>query len=160
MANEAIPRYWWIGGHCPPYESYYSPCQLLHPQYNLYNLKGELRTKDREQNSCLWSKIQPMTKQPLNNLKCTNAIVISYLSENELIWVIWGHSGLKQPRNCKFKFGWARAVSTGLHLKRSVDFFSGLIIWNRTYSKSPQNLRSYDILHDHIALETKPWQYF
>ena len=50
--------------------------------------------------------------------------------------------------------------STESHLYQSVDFISGLTFWNRTYSYKPQNLRSYDILHDHVALETKPWQYF
>ena len=138
---------------------YYGQCLLLRPQYNLSNLKGEFMTEDRGQNSRLWSKIQPMTKWPLHNLKCTNAIEIWYLSVNKLIWDIRGHSGLKQPRNCKFKFGWAQAISTDLRLKKAVDFISGLTFINRTYSESPQNSSSYDILHVHVAPLTKPWRY-
>ena len=42
-------------------------------------------------------------------------------------------------------------VSAKSHLDKSTDFISDLTFWNRTYSKSPQNLRSYDILHDHVA---------
>ena len=58
-------------------------------------------------NPCLCSKIWSMTKWPLCSLKCQNAIAIWYLNENELICDFRGHIGLKQPRNYKFKFGWA-----------------------------------------------------
>ena len=54
----------------------------------------------------------------------------------------------------KFTIIWELAYlpkSTESHLDRSIDFISDLTFWNRTYSKSPQNLRSYDILHDHVT---------
>ena len=54
----------------------------------------------------------------------------------------------------KFTIIWELAYlpkSTESHLDRSIDFISDLTFWNRTYSKSPQNLSSYDILHDHVA---------
>ena len=41
--------------------------------------------------------------------------------------------------------------STESHLDRSIDFIRGLTFWSRTYSESPQNFRSYDILHDHVV---------
>ena len=40
-----------------------------------------------------------MTKLPLCNLTCQNAIGISYINENELICDYRGHIDLKQPRN-------------------------------------------------------------
>ena len=54
----------------------------------------------------------------------------------------------------KFTITWELAhlpKSTESHLDQSVDFISGLIFWNCTYSKSPQNFRSYDTLNDHVV---------
>ena len=50
--------------------------------------------------------------------------------------------------------------STESHLDRSIDFIRGLTFWSRTYSESPQNFRSYDILHDHVVSVLKFWEYF
>ena len=41
--------------------------------------------------------------------------------------------------------------SPEFHLNRPVDFFSNLVFWNRTYFESPQNFRSYDILHVYVV---------
>ena len=54
----------------------------------------------------------------------------------------------------KFTIIWELAYlpkSTESYLDRSIDFISDLIIWNRTYSESPQNFGSYDKFHDHVA---------
>ena len=54
----------------------------------------------------------------------------------------------------KFTYTWELAhlpKSAESHLDQSVDFISGLIFWNRTYSESPQKFRSYDTLNDHVV---------
>ena len=59
-----------------------------------------------------------------------------------------------EDNDLKFTIIWELAYlpkSTESHLDRSIDFISDLTFWNRTYSESPQNFRSYDILHDHVA---------
>ena len=69
----------------------------------------------------------------------------------------------KVDNDLKFTNIWELAhflISTESHLDRAVDFISGLTFWNRTYSESPQNFRSYDILHDHVASVLKFWGYF
>ena len=59
-----------------------------------------------------------------------------------------------EDNDLKFTSTWELAhlsKSTDLHLKRPVDFISGLTYLSRTYSESPQNFCSYDILHVHIV---------
>ena len=54
----------------------------------------------------------------------------------------------------KFTITWELAhfpKSTESHLDQSVDFISGLLFSNCTYSESPQNFRSYDTLNDHVV---------
>ena len=54
----------------------------------------------------------------------------------------------------KFTIIWELAYlpkSTESHLDQSIDFISSLTFWSRTYSESPQNFRSYDILQDLVA---------
>ena len=54
----------------------------------------------------------------------------------------------------KFTIIWELAYlpkSTESHLDRSIDFISDLTFWSRTYSESPQNFRSYDILHVYVV---------
>ena len=61
----------------------------------------------------------------------------------------------------EIKFGWARAICTDLHLEKPVDFICDLtFLKSRTYSESPQNSCSYDILHVYVAPWIKPWRYF
>ena len=60
----------------------------------------------------------------------------------------------KVDNDLKFTNIWELAhlpKSTKPQLPQSVDFIMDLTFWNRTYSKSPQNFRSYDILRDHVA---------
>ena len=54
--------------------------------------------------------------------------------------------GLKQPRNSKFKLGWAQAKSTKSHLNSFVDFFGSLSDKNRTYSERSQNFEEMGLL--------------
>ena len=59
-----------------------------------------------------------------------------------------------EDNDFKFTITWELAhlpKSTESHLDQSVDFISCLIFWNRTYSDSPQNFRSYDTLNGHVA---------
>ena len=59
-----------------------------------------------------------------------------------------------KENSIKFTNSWELmnlSKSAEFHLDQYVDFFSGLTFWNRTYSESPQNFRSYDILHVHVA---------
>ena len=96
---------------------------------------------------CFRSEIWPIANWPLSNLICSNAVVIWCLSENELIWVSWGHIGLKEPRNYKLKLGWAQAKSTQSHLDRSIDFCGSRNFLTQTYSESSQNSHLIDVLH-------------
>ena len=60
----------------------------------------------------------------------------------------------KVDNDFKFTKTWELAhlsKSTESHLDHIADFYSSLSFWNHTYSESLQNLRSYDILHDHVA---------
>ena len=60
----------------------------------------------------------------------------------------------------KFTNTWELASlpkSTESPLDQSVDFISSLTVKSRTYSESPQNFRSYDISHDHVASITNCW---
>ena len=41
--------------------------------------------------------------------------------------------------------------SAEFHVNRPVLFIRNLAFWSLTYSESPQNFRSYDILHDYVA---------
>ena len=54
--------------------------------------------------------------------------------------------GHKQPRNSKFKLGWAQAKSTQSHLNSFVDFFGGMSDKNRTYSERSQNFEEMGLL--------------
>ena len=54
--------------------------------------------------------------------------------------------GHKQPRNSKFKLGWAQAKSTQSHSNSFVDFIGGLNNKNRTYSERSQNFEEMGIL--------------
>ena len=101
-----------------------------------------------------------MAKWPLSRVIWKNAIAIWYLNENELIKVIGGHIDLKQPRNYKFKYGWAWAKPTLFHLNTSVDFFSCLISWSCTYSESWQNFRFIAVLQVSVTSVLKFWYYF
>ena len=60
----------------------------------------------------------------------------TYLNENELMIYFWGHIGLKQPRNNKFKIDWAQAFSTYPHLKQPVHFISNRSFKMHTNSES------------------------
>ena len=60
----------------------------------------------------------------------------------------------KVDNDLKFTNIWELAhflKSTESHLDRAVDFISGLTFWSSTYSESPQNFRSYDILHVYVV---------
>ena len=60
----------------------------------------------------------------------------------------------KVDNDLKFTNTWELAhlpKSTESHLDQSVDSISCLIFWNRTYSESPQNFHSYDILHVYVV---------
>ena len=127
-----ITRYWWIWGQCPQYESCYGQWLKVCTQYNFTSLITVLRLQVKVQKYCFCSKIWSNAKWPLSNRKSSNAFEIWYLSENELIWDFWGHIGLKQPRNHKFKFGWARAKSTRPHINQPVDFFRNHSFKKRT----------------------------
>ena len=54
--------------------------------------------------------------------------------------------GHKQPRNSKFKLGWAQANSSQSHSNSFVDFIGGLNNKNRTYSERSQNFEEMGIL--------------
>ena len=94
--------------------------------HNIILLASKLYSDKRlkSKNQCFCSKIWSITKWPLSNLKCSNAFEIWYLNENKLIWDIWGHIGLKQPRNHKFKIDWAQAFSAEPDLNQNIDFIS------------------------------------
>ena len=60
----------------------------------------------------------------------------------------------KMDNDLKFTITWELAhlsKSTESHLDQSTDFISGLTFWSCTYSESPQNFRSYDILHVYVV---------
>ena len=95
---------------------------------------------------CLYSKIRYLIWQPLKCLKWKNAIAIWYLYANELFWDFRGHIDLKQPRNYKFRLGWAQAKSTQSHLGRSIDFCGSRNFLTQTYSESSQNSRLINVL--------------
>ena len=125
---------------------------LVYDYWNAYNimpLTSNLYWGQRPEceNPCFWSKIRSMSKWPISSLRLKNTFAIWYLNENELIRVFRGHVGHKQPRNYKFKYGWAWAKPTLFHLNTSVDFFSCLISWSCTYSESWQNFCSIAVLH-------------
>ena len=94
--NKPITRYRWIWDPCPPYGRNIGTWLSNSPLYFNTSLKTVLKL---EVILAFWSKIWSKVKWPLSNLKCKNAISIWYLSENELIWGIWSHIDLKQPRN-------------------------------------------------------------
>ena len=121
--------------------------------HNVISLASKLYWGQRSKPKyhCFRSEIWPIANWPLSNLICSNAVVIWCLSENELIWVSWGHIGLKQPRNYKLKLVWARAKSTQSLLDRPIDFWGRGNFLTQTYSESSQNSRLIDVLHDHVA---------
>ena len=55
---------------------------------------------------------------------------------------------LKFPNSWELRY---LLKSPEFHLNQPVDFFSNLTFWSRTYSESPQNSRSYDILHVYVV---------
>ena len=83
-----------------------------------------------------WSKIKPMTKWPLSSLDFQNVTLIWYFNKIKLIWDIRGHIGLKQPRICKFNFGWAWANFTLSRSNKAVDFINGNKFENHTDSET------------------------
>ena len=59
-----------------------------------------------------------------------------------------------KENSLKFTNSWELmnlSKSAEFHIYKCTDFISGLTFWTRTYSKSWQNIRSYDILHYHVA---------
>ena len=63
----------------------------------------------------------------------------------------------------KFTDSWELAhlsKSTESHLDQNADFISSLTFWNHTYSESPQNFRSYDILHVSVWFMQQKCQQF
>ena len=66
-----------------------------------------------------------------------------------------GQGNFHVKDNClKFIDSWELtnlSKSAEFHINKCVDFISGPTFWTRTYSKSWQNFRSYDILHYHVA---------
>ena len=72
---------------------------------------------------------------------------------SELIVIDQGNSH-KVDNDLKFTNTWELAhlpKSTKSHFYRPADFISDLTFWKRTYSESPQNSRSYDILHVYVV---------
>ena len=99
-----------------------------------------------------WSKIRPMTKWHLSSLKCQNVISIWNFNDNKQIWDFRDHIDHKQPRNLKFKFGWARPISTESCLDESVDFNSHHSILIFKIPESWQNFRSIAVLHVYVVI--------
>ena len=128
-----------------------------HYAHNIISITSNLYWgyRPKYENPCFSSKIRSMTKWPLCSLKCQHAITIWYLNENELIYDFRGRNGLKQPRICKFEFGWAWAKSTRLHINTSVDFIRCSIFQNCTSSESSQNSHSISLLPVSVTLLLK-----
>ena len=62
----------------------------------------------------------------------------------------------KKDIDLKFPSTWELAIlskATASHLNKAVDFIRSLSFWSRTYSESPQNTLSYDILHVYVLSE-------
>ena len=130
--------------------------------HNIISLASKLYSDKRlkSKNQCFCSKIWSITKWPLSNLKCSNAFEIWYLNENKLIWDIWGHIGLKQPRNHKFKIDWAQAFSAEPDLNQNIDFISSRRCFVCTNNDSWIYYRSFAVLHVSVVIIQLKWQQF
>ena len=72
---------------------------------------------------------------------------------SELIVIDQGYSH-KVDNDLNFTNTWELThlvKSTESHLDQSVDLICGLSFWSRTYSESPQNFGSEDILNYYVA---------
>ena len=93
-----------------------------------------------------------MTSWPGRKIWFKNAFAMWYLSENELIWEIWGHIDLKQPRNLKLDIKSAKPNSPKSCENPFVDFISSQSFLTFTNSESWQFSRFIGVLHVYFAL--------